>query len=108
MRLQLGGNEHGVHGAGGQSEFGGQSAYGPAALIVRLLAHARLHLVPGLEIILGGSTRPRGVSQALDAVDGEGPPPLPDRDRWNLQRSSDLLIRRSIGRRQDDATAQGK
>jgi len=107
MRLQLGGHEHGMHGAGGQSEFGCQSAYGPAALIVRLLTHARLYLVSSLQIILGGSTRPRGVAQALDAVDGEGPPPLSDRDRRNLQSSRNLLIGRSVGRRQDDAASQG-
>ena len=84
MRLQLGGNQHGMHRTGGKSEFGGQGAHAPAALILRLLTYARLQFAPGLGIMLGRPSGARGIAQAFDAVHGKGSPPLSHRDRWDF------------------------
>jgi hypothetical protein len=61
--LQFGSDQHCMYCTGGQSEFGRQRTYSPAALILALLTDTRLRL-------------------AL----------LPDRDRRNPQRGGYLLV----------------
>src|SRR5664279_926999 len=84
MRLQLGGHQHGVYCTGGQSQFGGQGANAPAALMLGLLTHPGLHLVSGVGIMLGRPSRTWRIAQALKAVDSKGATPLSDRDRRDL------------------------
>jgi hypothetical protein len=79
MRLQFGSGQHCMHCTGGQSEFGRQHTYSPAALIIGLLTDTRLRL-------------------AL----------LPYRDRLNPQHGGYLPVIRPIGRSQDNAAAKGQ
>ncbi len=106
--LQFGGNQHGMYRTGGQSDFGGERAHGPAALIFRPLTHSRLHFVPGVGIMFGRPPRAGRIAQALQTVDGKRAAPLSHRDRRNLQRGRDLLVVRPVGRRQDNAATLGQ
>jgi hypothetical protein len=108
MRLQLGPNQHGVHRAGGQSEFRRQRPHAPAALIFRLLTNPRLHLEPNLGTMFGRPSRAGRISQPLQSPDGKRVTPLADGDRGQLQRRGDLLVAGSVGRRQHDAAALGQ
>jgi hypothetical protein len=71
MRLQLGGDQHRVHRAGGQAEFSRERPHAPAALIFGLLANTRLHPVPNAGIMLGRPSATRRIPQSLDAVGGK-------------------------------------
>jgi predicted helicase len=88
--------------------FGGERAHGPAALLLRLLTHTRLYFVSGVGIMPG---RPPGagcIAQSLKTIDGKRPAPLSHCDRRYPQRGRDLLVVRSVDRRQDNAAAQSQ